>query len=325
MGHCRRENYWSGYHRAHATKKSFVIPTIKRLVEENPPPETGSGLGRPKVYPARIMGTICILIQVEGLTFRDAENAVEGWGLSWEGRVPDHTTIARAFASLDPEWLDRTVSLTADMCLDEADKASEIGCGRLAADSTGVETDRYGVQERPSKKEGDFKPVRVKTYLKWHILAAVGLQVILSCRMTASNVADTTVFTDLLDGTGRMRRRLEGWSVLADRGYDSDSNDRAVFDLGMHPNIKQKANAKNRGKLYRRRAAGEFDPDLYKRRGMVEAIFGAAETADHRLYCRYRTTETQARFGPTLAICMNVETLNRIRCAVDLGHPLTVA
>ena len=123
-----------------------------RLVEENPPPENESGLGRPRVYPARIMGTICILIQVEGLTFRDAENAVEGWGLSWEGRVPDHTTIARAFASLVHEWLDRMVSLTSDMCLDEADKASEIGCGRLAADSTGVETDRYGMQERPSKK-----------------------------------------------------------------------------------------------------------------------------------------------------------------------------
>ena len=61
---------------------------------------------------------------------------------------------------------------------------------------------------------------------------------ILSCRMTAGNVADTAVFTDLLlNGTGRMRRRLEGRSVLADGGYDSDSNDKAVFDLGMHPNI----------------------------------------------------------------------------------------
>ena len=166
----------------------------------------------------------------------------------------------------------------------------------------------------------------MKTYLKWHILAAVGLQVILSYRMTASNIADTTVFTDLLDGTGRMRRRLEGWSVLADTGYDSDSNDKAVFDLGMHPNIKQRANAKNRGKPYRRKAAGEFDPDLYKRRGMVEAIFGAAaETTDRRLYCRYRTTETQARIGPTLAICMNVETPNRIRCAGELGHQHTMA
>ena len=119
---------------------------------------------------------------------------------------------------------------------------------------------------------------------------------------------------------------MGGWSVLADRGYDSDSNDKAAFDLGMHPNIKQKANAKNRGKPHRRRAAREFDPDLYRRRGMIEAIFGGgAETADRRLYCRYRRPETQARFGPTLAICMNVETLNRIRCAVKLGHQLTVA
>ncbi len=155
----------------------------------------------------------------------------------------------------------------------------------------------------------------------------MGLQVILSCRMTSGNVADTTVFTDLLDGTGRMRRRLGGgWSVLADMGYDSDSRDKAAFDLGMHPNIKQKANAKNRGNPYRRRAAQEFDPGMYKRRRMADAIFGAAaEAADRRLYCRYRTTETQARFGPTLATCMNAETLNRIRCAVDLGHPLTVA
>ena len=165
----------------------------------------------------------------------------------------------------------------------------------------------------------------MKTYLKWHILAAVGLQVILSCRMTASNVADTTVFSDLLDGTGHMRRCLEGWSILADRGYDSNSNDKAAFDLCMHPNIKQKANAKNHGKPYRRRAVQEFNPDLYKRRGTVEAIFGAAETADHRLYCRYRKPETQARFGPTLAICMNMETLNRIRCTVELGHRPTVA
>ena len=242
-----------------------------------------------------------------------------------ERQDPDHTTIAGAFASPDHEWLDRVVSLTADMCFEEADKTSEIGCGRLAADGIGVEANRYGVQERPSKKEGDFKSVRVKTYLKWHILAAVGLQVILSCRMTPGNVADITVFTYLLDDTGHMRWRLERWSVLVYRGYDSDSNDKAAFDHGMHPNIRQKANAKNRGKPYQRRAVREFDPDPYKRRGMIEAIFGAAETADHRLYCRYRRPETQIRFGPTLAICMNMETLNRIRCAVKLGHQLTVA
>ena len=37
-------------------------------------------------------------------------------------------------------------------------------------------------------------------------------------------------------------------------GGTTDSSDKAAFDLGMHPDIKQKANAKNRGRPYRRRA-----------------------------------------------------------------------
>ena len=128
------------------------------LVRENPPPEKNNVRGRPPVYPNWLLATICILVQLDGLTFRDAENTVELRGLSWNGRILDHTTIARAFASLDAGWLDRMVSLTADMCLDEADKASEIGCGRLAADGTGGETDRYGVPERPLKKGGISSP-----------------------------------------------------------------------------------------------------------------------------------------------------------------------
>ena len=100
------------------------------------------------------MSAVCILMQLNGLTFRDAENAVDGWDLSWNGRIPDHTTIARAFASLDHGWLDRTVSLTANMCMDEASETSEIGCGRLVADGTGVGTDRYGMREAVEKRAG---------------------------------------------------------------------------------------------------------------------------------------------------------------------------
>ena len=122
-----------------------------------PAPEKKSGRERAEVYPRWQMSAICILMQLNGLTFRDAENAVDGWGRSWNGRVPDHTTIARAFASLDHGWLDRMVPLTADMCMDDASETSEIGCGRLAADGTGVGTGRYGVQERMSKKGRGFQ------------------------------------------------------------------------------------------------------------------------------------------------------------------------
>ena len=42
----------------------------------------------------------------------------------------------------------------------------------------------------------------------------------------------------------------------------------------MHPNINGRQCEKPR-QADRRGAAGEFDPDLYKRHGMAEAIFGA--------------------------------------------------
>ena len=110
--------------------------------------------------------------------------------------------ITRAFASPDARWLDRMMSLTADVCVDEAAKTSEIGCGRFV-DGTGVETYRYGMQERPLKKDGDFKPTRVKTYQKWHILAAVGLQIPV-IQDDRRQRCGHHGFSDLLDGTGYM-------------------------------------------------------------------------------------------------------------------------
>ena len=68
-----------------------------------------------------------------------------------------------------------------------------------------------------------------------------------------------------------------------------------------------------------------FDPEKYKRRGMIEGIFGAEEMAGHRLHCRYRKKETQVRFGLLLGITRDICVLNRIRCALELGHRPTMA
>ena len=50
--------------------------------------------------------------------------------------------------------------------------------------------------------------------------------------------------------------------------------------MGMTPNIKQKVNTRSRGKEFRTKAARIFDHAAYKRRGMIEGIFGAEE-AEH--------------------------------------------
>ena len=92
------------------------------------------------------------------------------------------------------------------------------------------------------------------------ITAVLGLQIILSCAMTASNVNDTSMLKTLLAKAAKIGRSFEGWVFNAGRGYDSDSNCECVFDAGMLPNIKQRksvvnsGNARNRGKPARRRA-----------------------------------------------------------------------
>ena len=175
------------------------------------------------------------------------------------------------------EWPEGTLARAADGCLEE----SGTGTGALAADSPGTGTGRYAYAAVPGKKALKEEAVRVKSYLKWHVLAVIGLQVVLSCRTTPSNVNDTGVLPCLLAKAGRLGRSFEGWVFNADKGYDSDGNCSAVIGMGMHPNIKQgrsagnSGNRRNAGRPFWRRAGKMFDPDGYRRRGMVEGIFGA--------------------------------------------------
>ena len=320
----RQAGYWPGYHAARASEKDFVIGYVKDLVWENPPPEPvrKSRRGRPKVYPRAEMAVACILMNHFNISSYDTKNAIASWNLDLDGRVPSTSTILRAHEELDMQWLQDMVAATAKACLEKAGigEAAEVGS---AADSTGVETDRYEDRAKLDKKTGKETVARAKSYLKWRIFAVLSLQIILSCAMTPSSAADTDVLRPLLEKSKKLGRSFAGWWFHADRGYDSDSNCEAVFGTGMRPNILQRksrgngGNGRDVGKRFRRRAAAMFDVARYGKRRMVEGIFGAEETRSHRLLCRYRKKETQERFGVLLAITWNVRALNRIRCAAQ--------
>ncbi len=105
-----------------------------------------------------------------------------------------------------------------------------------------------------------------------------------------------TVFASLIEKIKKTGIAFSG-SVNADKGYDSDENFRLVFDAGMTPNIKQGNNAISSSKPFRKRAAGMFGAGVYKKRGMIEGIFGTEEIEGHRLLCRFRKKSTRRRFG----------------------------
>ena len=68
-----------------------------------------------------------------------------------------------------------------------------------------------------------------------------------------------------------------------------------------------------------------FDEEAYKKRSLIEGIFGAEETEGHRLMCRFRKAATCRRFGLCKAIGWNIEVQNRMECAARIGVPVEAA
>ena len=189
--HKRKDGYWLYYHLAHTLERDTVIGNIVYLVKENPPPlpcsKNVSRSSRQRKKTSTLMGEtclcICILMVVFGLTYRDMQNTVPSLNLPWNNDepYPDHTWIARTFKKIPLKYLEDILTRSAYMCLKEsAGCKKEEGLLLLASDSTGIETDRYDYEVRPVKRKKKFELIRVKQYLKWHIIAVLDHLVILS-------------------------------------------------------------------------------------------------------------------------------------------------
>ena len=317
--HTRRPHYWRYYHLGHATGITFLIEIIVGLIRENPCPRPAkSGRGRPPTHSIKKMDFICVLTVAFHKTYRDMESWLYVLKIPWNEPVPDHTTMAKHFQTIPADWLDSILAETARRCMAEADWIA----GSIGADSSGVETTRYEQVTRPSIKKRDFVENPRKIYMKYHIVAALGLQTIMASETTPSNVNDSTMLPVMPDAMEQQDLDPGQSALNADRGYDSDRNCGKVLGMGMIPSIKQRKDAVNRGKPSRRKAARLFDQDEYRKRGMIEGVFGAEETKRHQLHCRFIREDNRLRFARIRAIAWNIKVINRFECASKLRIPI---
>ena len=212
-------------------------------------------------------------------TYRDMQDLAGSPSLPWDEPIPDHSTIGKFMQKIPHKWLEAIVDETARMCLAGHDPSTLM----LAANSTRVVTDRNDKRRKKDlkpktakKAERIRKSKSYKKYIKWHVAAVTGLQVIVACRITSDKMADTTILEDLLRGIKRTGIRFSG-IFNADKWYDSDRNVRLVIEAGMKPNIKQRSNAVNTKTKYRKKAAKMLDSEAYKMRSLIECVFGAEE------------------------------------------------
>ena len=254
---------------------------------------------------------------VLGLTFRDMQSMVPRLHLPWNEPYPDHVTIWRAYHKMPQYYLGDMLDRAAKWCIE----ASGWRRGILASDSSGVETDRYEEVVRPNRRKRGFEPARRLLYLKYHIVAILDHLIILKSRITSYRCADSPVLRSML----KSFKALPGCIFNADRGYDGELNYQRLYELLMHPNIKQRhlqkgPKGKGRKRLrYRGKASKEFNEDFYRYRGMIEAIFGGEESDEHNLRTRFRLKEHREKWGTSLAIGWNLKVLNRLQCAKQLG------
>ena len=223
---------------------------------------------------------VCILMVAWHKASCDMESDLSVIKIPWTGEpIPSYTTIARHLQAI-PEGRQAMILVeTAKLYMSEEGGAT----GPLGADSSGVETARYETVTRLLKKERDFVKMAWKAYLKYHIIAVLGLQIILELEITANSVNDVTTLPVML---GEMKRQglSPGPAVLnADRRYGSDYNCGILFEVGMIPDIKQRMVAVNRGKPSRCKAARLFNKDEYGQRDMIEGIFRGEEFKRHQL------------------------------------------
>jgi len=189
----------------------------------------------------------------------------------------------------------------------------------IGADSTGVETDIYDKKVKPVKRKNEkkFEEIRVKRFLKWHIIAILDYLVILASSITSSRRHDSPVLRKMLKQVKNVFD-LHGSTMNADGAYDGEPNYELLCEMNIHPNIRQREGSVNKILRYRKKASKEFDADVYHYRGLIEGIFGAEEKADHQLHCRYFIKQNQKRFGIIRSIGWNVRVLNRLECANKL-------
>jgi len=311
--HNRRDGYWKYYHLAHTLEKDAIVSNIVSLVKENPPPaRKKSNRGKKPVHSWEKMVCICILMVIFNLTYRDMQNEVPSLKLPWNEPYPDHSWIAKTFKRIPLQYLESILHKTALMCIGESGWRK----GMLATDSTGVETDVYEEKVKPVKRKSGkrFEKVRMRRFLKWHIIAILDYMVILASGITSSRRHDSPVLRKVLESI-RNTFVLHGSTMNADGAYDGEANYELLYNMNMHPNIRQREGSMNKILRYRKKASKGFDEGVYHYRGLIEGIFGAEEKANHQLHCRYLIKQNQRRFGVIKAIGWNLQVLNRLRCA----------
>jgi hypothetical protein len=182
--------------------------------------------------------------------------------------MPHYTTVHKFFRRFSSGKIERI--------LQETVRLFGIGESVLAVDSTGFSSNtssRYYSMVRYRQSSGVWRD----SYIKNAASVDTGSHAIVSVMPKKVHTSD---YMDLVPLARRSSRTVRIGTVVADRGYDAEYNNRFVrYGLGARSLIRVRTGRKcgrRRGRL-RKEAEACFDWETYRRRNVIEMVFSVVK------------------------------------------------
>lgn len=306
---------WPIYTQACSKEKLMFFRILKDTVDYLDIPYQYNGNGRPNIDYTDIIKSLCI----------KAYHNLSSWRLESElkiARAMGIIDIVHKKSTLNKYTQNKTVTKYLHQLYKTIAEPLASVETHFGADATGI-SNAYGNihwrKIRHTKQEAASK----KDYTKLHIISGIKTNVICSAKVTRGNEHESPYFKPLLDDTAKIFTIKE---IVADAGYLSKDNVKAVARLGAAPFIMGKKNVHVPMKgssawdlmLRSWKKHQMFFAEHYHIRSNVESTFSALKRKFND-FCRCKKIESQENEILCKIVCFNACVLAEALLTYDLN------
>jgi len=306
---------WSVYERACSQEKLMFFRLLKDAVDYLMIDYNYKGCGRPPVFLADIVKSLCIRLFSNYSSWRAESELRIARAMGVIDEVPRRSTLNKYLQS------PRVTELLHRLYKVMAEPLAKVEV-YFAADATGI-SNAYGNKRWIEVRHKKGELAESRKFTKLHIVCGTKTNVVCVAKITKGTGHESPYFKPLLDETAKIFSVKE---VSADAGYLSKKNAQAVEDIGAVPFIMPKRNVHVPGRgpvtawggmlrLWKHHQM--FFAEHYHRRSNVESTFGMMKRKWGH-FCRSKLPASQENEILCKVVCHNAAVLSEALLSYDL-------
>ena len=305
---------WPIYAQACSKEKLMFLRLLKDAVEYLDISYQYNGNGRPKVDYTDIIKSLCI----------KSYHSLSSWRLESELRIARAMgiiNIVHKKSTLNKYAQDKIVTKYLHQIYRIIAEPLASVEAYFAADATGISNAYGNIHWRKIRHTKEEKK-SIKEYTKLHIISGIKTNVICTAKITRGHEHESPHFKQLLDDTAKIFTIKE---IVADAGYLSKDNVKAIAKIGAVPfimgkknvNVPMKGNSPWGLMLRSWKKHQMVFAEHYHKRSNVESTFSALKRKFND-FCRCKKIESQENEILCKIVCFNACVLAEALLTYDL-------